>query len=214
MADTTAINPDASVELPFFVDTQPNNSESKAFLNDSGEQESGEVREIASATLQIQSNTIQPQSKVPLLFSPGSVTKGKEGAGDIHKDYLNASTNQDSVSAQLSNSNSLDSKPGRDFPSYSQFHPTNTVQFETSPEKLATMPEDCRLFVGNLASERVSKEDLATQFAKYGSIYEILIKSSYGFIQFDKSEACRQAILNENGKVIGSLKMGTFIINS
>jgi hypothetical protein len=67
---------------------------------------------------------------------------------------------------------------------------------------------NCRIFLGNLASEKTSKEELHRIFSKYGKIIEdIVIRKSFGFIQYDNPESARAAIEGENGRVIGGMKL-------
>ncbi len=66
----------------------------------------------------------------------------------------------------------------------------------------------CRIFIGNLASEKTSKEELEEVFSKYGRIVEIVLRKSFGFIQFDNPQAAQDAIAHENGKTLGGLRVG------
>lgn len=72
----------------------------------------------------------------------------------------------------------------------------------------------CRIFVGNLASERTSKEEVTKLFSQYGEIIDIVIRKSFGFIQFDTPQAAQKAIQCENGRLLGGLHLGIFIIYS
>ncbi|KAM9899198.1 hypothetical protein OXX79_005868 [Metschnikowia pulcherrima] len=60
-------------------------------------------------------------------------------------------------------------------------------EFLNSGEEL---PEESRLFVGNLPSDLVKKEDLFRLFRRYGELVEISLKVGYGFAQFRTVEAC------------------------
>ncbi|KAH6582970.1 hypothetical protein BASA60_001657, partial [Batrachochytrium salamandrivorans] len=64
-----------------------------------------------------------------------------------------------------------------------------------------------RLFLGNLPSEKTSHAEIAGIFAKYGSIVEIILKSSFGFVQFDNPVSCQMAIQCENHRTLGDLKL-------
>jgi RNA recognition motif-containing protein len=66
----------------------------------------------------------------------------------------------------------------------------------------------CRIFVGNLASEKASPEQLRNLFAKYGEIVDIVIRKSFGFIQFDNPQAAKDAIEFENGRLFAGLHLG------
>jgi len=86
----------------------------------------------------------------------------------------------------------------------------NKVYYNYNNKLIKNLPKDSRLFIGNLRSEKTTKEELASIFRRYGNIYEIVIKSSYGFIQFDKPESCQRAINNENRRPIGGLQIGKY----
>ncbi|KAI9892579.1 MAG: hypothetical protein M1814_001272 [Vezdaea aestivalis] len=63
-------------------------------------------------------------------------------------------------------------------------------------------PQDSRLFVGNLATEKVTKRDIFHVFHKYGRIAQISIKNAYGFVQFFESEDCLRALRQEQDVTI------------
>ena len=42
-----------------------------------------------------------------------------------------------------------------------------------------------RIFIGNLAVEKVTNKELVEIFEKYGKVIEVSIKSSYGFVQYE-----------------------------
>eukprot|EP00512_Aurantiochytrium_limacinum_P002604 CAMPEP_0171494948 /NCGR_PEP_ID=MMETSP0958-20121227/5849_1 /TAXON_ID=87120 /ORGANISM="Aurantiochytrium limacinum, Strain ATCCMYA-1381" /LENGTH=697 /DNA_ID=CAMNT_0012028835 /DNA_START=1406 /DNA_END=3496 /DNA_ORIENTATION=+ len=69
--------------------------------------------------------------------------------------------------------------------------------FRNSEERNA-----CRLFIGNLNTDMVSRDEIANIFNKYGRILEISFHRKYGFVQFDKPEAV-QASMVEKGVMIG-----------
>ncbi|KAJ3222393.1 hypothetical protein HK099_002337 [Clydaea vesicula] len=65
-------------------------------------------------------------------------------------------------------------------------------------------PPNSRLFIGNLNVESTSKEELQSIFSKYGTITEISLQSTFGFVQFETIESCDKAIQFEQGKKVGS----------
>ena len=66
-----------------------------------------------------------------------------------------------------------------------------------------------RLFIGNLASEKTSREELTDVFKQYGNIVEdIVIKRSFGFVQFDSPESAKAAMEGEQGRIIGGMRLG------
>lgn len=66
----------------------------------------------------------------------------------------------------------------------------------------------CRIFLGNLASEKTSKEEIRHIFERYGHIDEVVMRKSFGFVQFNTPEAARDAIKSENGRMIGGIRVG------
>jgi RNA recognition motif-containing protein len=76
----------------------------------------------------------------------------------------------------------------------------------------ANRPPNCRLFLGNLASEKTSRAELMEIFGKYGNIIEeIIMRRSFGFIQYDSPEAALAALQHEQGRSIGGLRVGIHI---
>ncbi|KAJ3149849.1 hypothetical protein HDU86_006805 [Geranomyces michiganensis] len=87
------------------------------------------------------------------------------------------------------------------------YHPTHWVTFQAPSDVISSMPPFSRLFLGNLASERTDRTELARIFAPYGNIAEIVLKGSFGFVQFDSPEACQRAT-SESGRKLAGLSMG------
>nr|KAJ3420173.1 hypothetical protein HK105_006006 [Polyrhizophydium stewartii] len=87
------------------------------------------------------------------------------------------------------------------------FHPTHSVRFSAEPGASSRAPPNSRLFIGNLPSEKTTKREIASIFVKYGSILEISLKSSFGFVQYDNPTSCQMAIQCENHRTIGDLKL-------
>ncbi|KAI0838482.1 hypothetical protein F5Y06DRAFT_268191 [Hypoxylon sp. FL0890] len=53
-----------------------------------------------------------------------------------------------------------------------------------SDAKWDRFPEGSRLFIGNLSSDRVSKQEVFDIFSKYGRLAQISLKQAYGFVQY------------------------------
>lgn len=86
-----------------------------------------------------------------------------------------------------------------------QHAPVQTRQHTLQDARVA----NCRIFLGNLASERTSKEELYSIFSKYGPIVEdVVMRRSFGFIQYDNPESALRAIEGENGRIIGGMRLG------
>ena len=64
------------------------------------------------------------------------------------------------------------------------------------------------MFIGNLATERTTEHEIARIFAQFGDIYEISLKKSFGFVQYDNPDSCFAAIKSENRRVIGGIEIG------
>ncbi|KAK9704631.1 nuclear polyadenylated RNA-binding protein 3, partial [Basidiobolus ranarum] len=84
-----------------------------------------------------------------------------------------------------------------------QFSPSEYHDHDREDE----FPFGSKLFIGNLASERTSKHELHKIFSVYGEIVDIMIKRSFGTVQFATTEACNDAISNENGRPIQGLRI-------
>ncbi|PVH17209.1 uncharacterized protein CXQ87_000091 [Candidozyma duobushaemuli] len=62
---------------------------------------------------------------------------------------------------------------------------------------LDDFPEKSRLFIGNLSTNTISKEDLFRICNKYGEVVSITLKGGYGFAQFKTAEQCADCIKGE-----------------
>ena len=71
-----------------------------------------------------------------------------------------------------------------------------------------TFVEGARVFVGNLSPDCTSKRELREIFEKYGAVDEIVLLDSFGFVQFLDPRAAQEAILRENGRILGGRKIG------
>lgn len=52
---------------------------------------------------------------------------------------------------------------------------------------------DSRVFIGNLPSEKVSRQEIETMFAAYGTVLGVSLHKSYGFVQFDNEESAKKS---------------------
>ena len=69
-------------------------------------------------------------------------------------------------------------------------------------------PPACRVFIGNLATEKTNAREIEGIFAKYGRLAEPpVLRRSFGFVQFDDPRAAQAAIEREQGTMIGGLKV-------
>ncbi len=86
--------------------------------------------------------------------------------------------------------------------------PRKVVSKDTS----STDPESvrCRMFIGNLNTEKLGRQDLEKQFSKYGKVIGCSIHSNFGFVQFSNREDADKAVLETHGSVIFGKRVGMF----
>ncbi|KAH9362124.1 hypothetical protein HPB48_002102 [Haemaphysalis longicornis] len=66
-----------------------------------------------------------------------------------------------------------------------------------------------RIFVGNLNTHVVSKEDVERLFKRYGRIIGISMHKGYAFVQYTDTYDARNAVLGEDGRTIAGQILGT-----
>ncbi|CAN7991431.1 unnamed protein product [Ixodes hexagonus] len=67
-----------------------------------------------------------------------------------------------------------------------------------------------RIFVGNLNTHVVSKEDVERLFKRYGRIIGISMHKGYAFVQYTDTYDARNAVLGEDGRTIAGQILGGF----
>lgn len=65
-----------------------------------------------------------------------------------------------------------------------------------------------RVFIGNLASEKVGRQDIETLFATFGKVLGVSLHKSYGFVQFDSEESAKNSVNAMKGHMLHGLNMG------
>ena len=65
-----------------------------------------------------------------------------------------------------------------------------------------------RVFIGNLASEKVGRQDIENLFETYGKVLGVSLHKSYGFVQFDSEESAKNSVNSMHGHMLHGLKMG------
>ncbi|XP_076650171.1 nuclear receptor coactivator protein neosin isoform X2 [Halictus rubicundus] len=58
---------------------------------------------------------------------------------------------------------------------------------------------NCRIFVGHLQTDDMTKHELEEHFSKYGKVIGSAINRGFGFVQFEEEQSAQKAIQNENG---------------
>ncbi|XP_078040855.1 nuclear receptor coactivator protein neosin isoform X3 [Augochlora pura] len=58
---------------------------------------------------------------------------------------------------------------------------------------------NCRIFVGHLQTDDMTKHELEEHFSKYGKVIGSAINRGFGFVQFEEEQFAQKAIQNENG---------------
>lgn len=83
------------------------------------------------------------------------------------------------------------------------------------PQVARDRPPNSRIFVGNLATEFTSVEELASIFERYGPLTEEpVVRRSFGFIQFGKAEHALAAVRGEQGRMIGGISLDLTIADN
>ncbi|KAK3689879.1 hypothetical protein B0T22DRAFT_376282 [Podospora appendiculata] len=77
----------------------------------------------------------------------------------------------------------------------------------TSEAKWERFPNNSRIFIGNLSSERVSKREVFDLFHKFGRLAQISLKNAYGFVQYHTVEEGQIAMHNAQGVELGGRKI-------
>ncbi|XP_015108428.1 uncharacterized protein LOC107035506 [Diachasma alloeum] len=61
---------------------------------------------------------------------------------------------------------------------------------------------NCRIFIGNLQTDEMTKMELEEHFSKYGTVIGALTNRGFGFVQFENEESAQAAIRNEAGQML------------
>ncbi|XP_078490377.1 uncharacterized protein LOC100176339 [Ciona intestinalis] len=80
--------------------------------------------------------------------------------------------------------------------------PTGKVSSETSDPNTAHM----RLFVGNINTQNLTKEELYARFSHYGNVTAVSLHRGFAFVQLDDPTCARSAVKAENGNMIAGQK--------
>ncbi|XP_005096661.2 nuclear receptor coactivator 5 [Aplysia californica] len=73
---------------------------------------------------------------------------------------------------------------------------------------------NARLFVANIVSKEVTKDELAKHFEKYGNVVDILVHpKNYAFIQYLKEDHAKLAVEGENGSTLNGWRLDVKMAN-
>ena len=67
---------------------------------------------------------------------------------------------------------------------------------------------NARVFVGNLAADKMTRQEVEKLFQEHGKILGVSIHKSYGFVQFANDEDAKTAVQEMNGQIIHGLRLG------
>ena len=80
---------------------------------------------------------------------------------------------------------------------------TSNVTNKNDPRSL-----NSRVFIGNLNTLLVTKEDVEAIFSKYGKIVGCSVHKGYAFVQFSNERNARTAVVSEDGRMIVGQVLG------
>lgn len=64
-----------------------------------------------------------------------------------------------------------------------------------------------RVFVGNLAAEKVTRQEVEQLFSEYGKVLGVSLHKSYGFVQFAEEECAKSSVKGLNGHSLHDLRL-------
>ena len=89
---------------------------------------------------------------------------------------------------------------------------TATAAVQKERITIDNVPDNCRLYCGNVVAEKVGPEELYPLFQPFGTILEVVVlQEGYGFVQFDDPANCMKAIDAMQGFALHGRKLGMSI---
>ena len=64
-----------------------------------------------------------------------------------------------------------------------------------------------RIFVGNIATDRVSRRDLSELFGQYGKVLGVSIHGGFAFVQMDRESNANRAVVSEDNQMFKGSKL-------
>ena len=70
---------------------------------------------------------------------------------------------------------------------------------------------NARVFIGNLPAEKVSRREVETMFAVYGTILGVSLHKTYGFVQFNNEADAKKAVKGVHGRKVEGNVLGLYL---
>ncbi|OZJ05621.1 hypothetical protein BZG36_01506 [Bifiguratus adelaidae] len=70
-----------------------------------------------------------------------------------------------------------------------------------------SLPAEARMFVRDLKNSNLTCDDIRDCFQEFGDVIEVVLKSTFGFVQFGSVESCADAIRHKNGTYLKGNKL-------
>eukprot|EP00794_Sanderia_malayensis_P019312 gene19312-21236_t len=70
-----------------------------------------------------------------------------------------------------------------------------------------------RIFIGNLNTEEVTRDDIEREFSKYGDVVGCSLHTNFGFVQYDSREEADLAVKEVHGKIFFGKRVDANIAN-
>ena len=67
---------------------------------------------------------------------------------------------------------------------------------------------NARVFVGNLASDKVTRQEVVKLFEPHGKVLGVSLHKNYGFVQFESEKEAKAAAKATNGVNVEGLRIG------
>ena len=69
----------------------------------------------------------------------------------------------------------------------------------------------CRLFIGNLNTDSLARQELEDIFGKHGRIVGCSLHNGFGFIQYEKESEADEAVKKQHGTIIKERRVGKLL---
>ncbi|EDO36698.1 predicted protein, partial [Nematostella vectensis] len=70
----------------------------------------------------------------------------------------------------------------------------------------------CRIFIGNLATDKIARQDLEEIFSRHGKVLGCSLHANFGFVQFETEKGADEAVAKEHGRIINGKKIGMLLL--